>query len=132
MNSDFVILCGHNVSPKKLAEKVKDDVFDVYHGGIEKFSNRGEIIHIYPYEKNGQEQLAKDWLLGNGKCLITFDSAFNGLETTSVIYVQRNVVVEDGNFLSGLSRAVARLVCISIYGFLDILASEYKCKKIEI
>ena len=130
MNSDFVILCGDDVSPKKLAEKVKDDVFDVYHGGIEKFSNRGKITHIYPYEKNGQEQLAKDWLLGNGKCLITFDSAFNGLETTSVIYVQRNVAVEDG-FLSGLSRAVARLVCISISGYVYI-SVDVECKKIEI
>ena len=129
MNSDFVILCGVDVSPKKLAEKVKDDVFDVYHGGIQKF-NHGEITHIYPYEKNGQEQLAKDWLLGNGKCLITFDSAFNGLETTSVIYVQRNVVVEDGNFLSGLSRAVARLVCIS--GYMVIWESGSEFKKIEI
>ena len=99
------------MSPKKIAEKVKEDVFDVYHGGIEKIDVYGKVTPLHPDEKNGQEQLARNWLLGNGKSLITFDGSFNGLEATSVIYVQRKYVGE--SFVSGLSRGVARLVWIT-------------------
>ena len=116
------------MSPKKIAEKVKEDVFDVYHGGIEKIDEDGKVTPLHPDEKNGQEQLARNWLLGNGKSLITFDGSFNGLEATSVIYVQRKKFYGD-NFLSGLSRGVARLVWITAD---DALSSKADCKTIKI
>ena len=112
------------MSPKKIAEKVKEDVFDVYHGGIDTIDKYGKVTPLHPDEKNGQEQLARNWLLGNGKSLITFDGSFNGLEATSVIYVQRNPY----NFLSGLSRGVARLVWITADDPLIIA----DCKNIKI
>ena len=117
------------MSPKKIAEKVKEDVFDVYHGGIESIDGNGKFTPLHPDEKNGQEQLARNWLLGNGKSLITFDGSFNGLEATSVIYVQRKNLLFDANFLSGLSRGVARLVWITAD---DALSSKADCKTIKI
>ena len=115
------------MSPKKIAEKVKEDVFDVYHGGIESIDGNGKFTPLHPDEKNGQEQLARNWLLGNGKSLITFDGSFNGLEATSVIFVQRKKFGE--NFRSGLSRGVARLVWITPEYHLSSYAD---CKRIEI
>ena len=115
------------MSPKKIAEKVKEDVFDVYHGGIESIDGNGKFTPLHPDEKNGQEQLARNWLLGNGKTLITFVSTFREVEATSVIFVQRNSLYDD-NFQSGVSRAVARLVMITD-------ADHYlqaDCKKIKI
>ena len=128
LTSDCVILCDLDVSPRKIAEKLTDDVVRVFHGGVEMIPNKGKMVYLHPDEKKDQELIATEWFTGAGNCLITHAECFNGLEASCVIYVQRQSNFSQDVTRNNLSRGVARLAWI--------LGAQYDpktpCKKMEI
>ena len=142
-----VVLCGIDISPKKLTEKLLENSkvplafvngegvktaktltegalkrnqipLTLYDGGVNTYDERSVPSLHAASTKKDQKGSLKQWLTGSGGVLVTHNLLFCGMEADVVIMISKNLN-EEPNLRSGLLRAVAGLVFISGSGMSD-------------
>ena len=113
-NLHSVILCGVEISPKKLAKKLKQKNIEatLYDANVNTF-HIDMPPSLYPMSAR-EDQLPglKKWLTGTGGMLVTHNLLFSGMEASEIVLVSMNIACEP-NLRSGLLRAVGKLTIIT-------------------
>ena len=116
---DCVVLCGAGIAPRRVGEHLGTGAgaLQVFHGGVEYFNYMGP--HLPTSQVEGQEEVGRRWLDGEGGCLVTHNPLFSGCEAATAILVSKGA--SEPGVRSGLLRGVARLVMVGgtdgLYGY---------------
>ena len=114
---DCVVLCGAGIAPRRVGEHLDTwaGAVQVYHGGVEYFDWLGNAKYLPTSQVEGQEEVGRKWLDGEGGCLVTHNTLFSGCEAATAIFISKGAL--EPGVRSGLLRGVARLVLVGGTGF---------------